>query len=526
MKILKKIRIWLMIVLVLFSFFYKPQRVRAEALTMTGGMTLAALNPAVLPFAVVGLGALLLLGYTVSNWDEVCAFGENVVHEMAKMGHSISDFVTGTSVNVTGDFKKAVKRVAGNMDNEMTSSTVPIDSGNYKVITGEANKVRNGLYSKPLLITSKSEIYIGVGEPEGSVLSYHKYRDNADIVLPSMTVIVDVEPTNVNLKIIGGDAHVDKSETTPVRNELGQTVSVIRTFSYSKRPKYEPIAPKITTDLNGESFVITGVSIPELGISEKAKPISNREKLKSSGIDSASVDQYIDTAFPNDETVTFDMSANVSEASLLNLPKVSDKQYTGEQIKTLSDIQAKARTEAGESISSNTGSLANTGTGFLEKLWEWLKQLLDAILGIPGAILAGLKALWDWLARILAAIQAIPGVISKGIVDVVSGISEALKGALTWAFGIDQAWLQGRLGEIRKVFNAKFPALTPINYTFTDKTTFDDLKMMMPNVGEVVVVRGAVVMQYAPVLKNFMRAFLYLLTALFFFKRFYKVAED
>ena len=49
------------------------------------------------------------------------------------------------------------------------------------------------------------------------------------------------------------------------------------------------------------------------------------------------------------------------------------------------------------------------GTGWLDKILDFLKKLLNAILSIPGAILDGLKALWDWLAKILQAILAIPG---------------------------------------------------------------------------------------------------------------------
>ena len=81
---------------------------------------------------------------------------------------------------------------------------------------------------------------------------------------------------------------------------------------------------------------------------------------------------------------------------------------------------------------------------------------MNAILGIPGAILDGLKALWDWLAKILQAILAIPG----GIINILSKIweflqtlskviSDAITVAITWTFSIDETWLRGRLEQFK-----------------------------------------------------------------------------
>ena len=77
------------------------------------------------------------------------------------------------------------------------------------------------------------------------------------------------------------------------------------------------------------------------------------------------------------------------------------------------------------------------------KILDFLKKLLDAILSIPGLILDGLKALWDWLAKILQAILAIPGGIIRRfskiwefLQSLAKVISNAITGALTWAFGL------------------------------------------------------------------------------------------
>ena len=91
---------------------------------------------------------------------------------------------------------------------------------------------------------------------------------------------------------------------------------------------------------------------------------------------------------------------------------------------------------------------------------------------------------------------------------------------------VDKPDLKGRIETLKKTFDSKFPALKPINYKFSDKSSFDDLKMTVPYCGQVTVVESSIVMKYGSVLKNFLRAFFYLITALFFFKRFHKVAED
>ncbi|MGT2757722.1 hypothetical protein, partial [Streptococcus ovuberis] len=111
-KFIRKLKVVICIMLLLFvSLRSKP--VKAEAFTMSAlPMTLSALNPAIIPVALIGLAAVLLLGFTVSNWDEIVAFGNSVVQELQEMGHSISDFVSGMSVKIDDTFKKAAKNAS------------------------------------------------------------------------------------------------------------------------------------------------------------------------------------------------------------------------------------------------------------------------------------------------------------------------------------------------------------------------------------------------------------------------------
>ena len=73
-RILKKCQIWLCIILLIFGAVHKPKTVKADAGVLTGGgMMIGALNPAAIPVILIGLAACLLLGYTISNWDDIAA---------------------------------------------------------------------------------------------------------------------------------------------------------------------------------------------------------------------------------------------------------------------------------------------------------------------------------------------------------------------------------------------------------------------------------------------------------------------
>ena len=541
-KIFSKLKIILMIFLVLFTFFHKPKQTQADALVAGGGMYLVSLNPAVLPIAVIGLAACLLVGYTVSNWDEVTAFGGQVANEIVKAGYSISDFVSGTSVKVNSKFKKIVKNARTN-----TGETISVYSEDSEVYTGNiltCLKYKESAFSMPLALMSlESSKSIRFGNLDRMI------QDDDCIDVSILTVSVRFSPVNskenpvVFLEDSNSNSYGFKSKASDViKSSDGSVIGIDTKFNGSRS---KVVMNDVSVRLQFDSFIstdITKVQIPELGINKSSAPIST-EKLKSRAIDSQNVDEYIDTAFPNDETIEFNPQADVTTATMVNMPKISNKTLTASQVKSLDDIQANA-------VSENTGSSSSAGSssGFWSLLWNWLLRILNAILGIPAAILDGIKTLFatvtDWLAKIWMGICSIPSAIVSGvtgfwekllelvesIVKAIEGFNQAIANAITgvfeWCFGLDESWLKGRIETLKETFDSKFPALKPINYKFSDKSSFDDLKMTVPYCGQVTVVESSIVMEYGSVLKNFLRAFFYLITALFFFKRFHKVAED
>ncbi|HEM3625497.1 TPA: hypothetical protein U1C26_002051 [Streptococcus suis] len=518
-SVAKKIKIWFCILLLVLGLVTKPREAKAEAFAFGGGMTLISLNPAILPFALLGIAAFLLLGWTITNWDDIVAFGNQVAIELKALGGNIADYVTGSSVKVNSTFKQAVQNaskkdtVPPSVNGEVYTGTLQTDIG-LQTKRWSVNLVNVPYGTRPLLIGN-------------TILGYHDssytlaQRESA-IVIPRITFDVTFEPiseTNLNgVYLIARDGTRVKAESqTAIKNQDGMIIGYQGYHDRSdlKARKFDVILDaKRTID-----FFITSVKIPELNINKTAEPV-HLDKLKTSGIDSATVNEYIDTAFPSEETVTFNMDANVADTTLLNLPNISDKVYTDAQIKTLSDIQTGVdSTTTDGTIDSTTGTVATPNTGFWDSLWGWLKKLLDAILSIPGALLAGLQALWDslikWLTDIWAAITAIPGAISKAWTD-----------ALTWAFGVDQVWLDARLKNLRLAFNRKFPSIQAFNYNFGDKPAFDDIKITLPGFGTHTVVSGSAMTAFAVKAKPFISGIFYLLTALFYMRKFYKVSED
>lgn len=516
-SITKKIKIWFCIVLLVLGLVVKPKEAKADAFAIGGGMTLVSLNPAVLPFAILGIAAFLLLGWTISNWDDIVAFGNQVAIELKALGGNIADYITGSSVKVNSTFKQAVQ-------NASKKDTVP-STVNGRAYTGTLT-TDIGFHKKWSVLLANAPygtapLYIG-----NAGLGYYDSLTPAEqasaIVIPKITFEVTFEPiseTNLNgvYLIASNGTKVRAESQTAIKNQDGM---VIGYQGYHDRSDLKAREFKLILDAKTTiDFYITSVKIPELNINKTAEPV-HLDKLKTSGIDSATVNEYIDTAFPSEETVTFNMDANVADTTLLNLPNISDKVYTDAQTKTLSDIQTGVdSTTTDGTIDSTTGTVSTPNTGLWDKLWDWLKKLLDGILAIPGAILAGLQALWDilikWLTDIWTAISAIPGAISTAWTD-----------ALTWTFGVDQAWLDASLKDLRLDFNRKFPNIKAFNYNFGDKQAFDDIKVTLPGFGTQTVVSGVAMTAFAVKAKPFVGGMFYLLTALFFMRKFYKVSED
>lgn len=516
-SVAKKIKIWFCIVLLVLGLVVKPKEAKADAFAIGGGMTLVSLNPAVLPFAIIGITAFLLLGWTITNWDDIVAFGNQVAIELKALGGNIADYITGSSVKVNSTFKQAVHNatkkdtVPSTVNGTAYTGTLTSDIGLHKHF---CFNLVNSPYGTPQLLIGNTTL--------GYYKSYTLAERESLIVIPKISFEVTFEPISESdldgVYLIASNGIKTKAQSqTVLKNQDGM---VIGYSGYHDRSDFQArefdvsVYAKRTLEFN-----VTSVKIPELNINKTAEPV-RLDNLKSSGIDSATVNEYIDTAFPSEQTVTYNMDANVADTTLLNLPNISDKVYTDAQVKTLSDIETRTdSTTTDGTIDSNTGTVSTPNTGFWERLWDWLKNLLDAILAIPGAILAGLQALWDilikWLTDIWTAITAIPGAISTAWTD-----------ALTWTFGIDQAKLDARLKDLRLAFNSKFPNIKAFNYNFGDKQAFDDIKISLPGFGTQTVVSGSAMTAFAVKAKPFVSGMFYLLTALFFMRKFYKVSED
>ncbi|CYV73981.1 hypothetical protein [Streptococcus suis] len=520
-KILKKCQIWICIFLLIFGAVHRPKTVKADAGVLTGGgMVIGALNPAVIPVILIGLAAFLLLGYTISNWDEIEAFGQSVANELVAMGHSVGDFISGSSVKVNDVFKTAVKNVANKTGNTLDRYNQSVHyTGGLQFHTGTFTNIRM------LVGSDTAQLQVGT-KPTGSGWlggASMKFVEGRDYLVPAITVIVDVAPTNLNLKLQrNGSVYTD---TEIIRNSSGQIVQLRKRFSNSGTAR-NTFSIYIEGPYN-KSYTVTGVSIPEIGLGERSNDKVSLEGAKSTAITSQKVDEYVQTAFPDSSTtVTFDQNADVTGATLATIPTISNHNLTDTQVQDLTKIKSgvdtAVNTGADTAIDSMTGTAsAGVGAGWdwLSKLWEWLKKLLDAILGLPAAILVGLQAFWDslikWLTDIWTAITAIPGAISKAWTD-----------ALTWAFGVDQAWLDARIKNLRLAFNSKFPNIQAFNYRFGDKSAFDDIRITLPGFGTHVVVSGSAMTAFAVKAKPFISGIFYLLTALFFMRKFYKVSED
>ena len=302
-------------------------------------------------------------------------------------------------------------------------------------------------------------------------------------VLNSITIIASFEPTTAKVAFFD---LINLGTQKEVRDENGNLTKLILSITAAEVAEFagntEHFSEYAAALASDKPITITDISIPELGIGSVREEISTANMMQTA-MEVKTAEQYINVAFPNaSTTVTFNTQANVIGATLPQIGTLSDYGLTGAQTDELARVRAGTATGTLTGAQTATGTLTGSGTGWLDKILEFLKKLLDAILAIPGLILDGLKALWDWLAKILQAILAIPG----GIIGVLSKIweflqtlskviSNAITSALTWAFGIDGTWLKGRIESLQRQFRIKFPIMEPLRYDFGDKDVISDM---------------------------------------------------
>ena len=550
-KIIKKIMTCFCIVILIFTTS-RSRVVKAEVMTIGGGLTYlagAGASAASLPILIIGLAAVLLLGLVVTNWDDIAAFGNAVADELRLAGYALSSFVNGTSVKIDNTFKNAVLKAYSKTGTAMTKYYPITDySGGTVVKTGLLNtkdRLDASMYLEYLdhdfpysdnvvnNIYGKSNIFLSTAPPSSWKSLNSSYTGANQYVLSSITVITSFEPTTA--KVAYFDL-INLGTQKEVRDANGNLTKLILTITAQEVADFvsgkEHVTEFATALASDKPVTITDVSIPELGIGSVREEISTANMMQTA-MTVKTAEQYINVAFPEaSTTVTFNSQAAAIGATLPQIGTLSDYALTGAQTDELARVRAGTATGSLTGAQTATGTLVGAGTGWLDKILDFLKKLLNAILSIPGAILDGLKALWDWLAKILQAILAIPG----GIIGILSKIweflqtlakviSNAIKGALTWAFGIDGIWLKSRIGALDGQFRRKFPNVQPLRYDFSDKDTISDMSVNILG-SDYVILNGATATKLAGPMKMIFRALAYVLMALFFARKFHKVVED
>lgn len=524
-KILKKVQIIFAVILLCYNAIFIPKTnvVRADggATAIAGGLALGGLNPAVWPFIIVGVVACVILGLAYENREELQALGQSVAAELNKMGASIYDFVSGTSVTVNDTLKQAVYNAVDGM-----GSTIPgyvegsyFGSGKFSVYgggvsSGSISLVRiPGFQNNFWLLSPNASLPVSV-------------KEKGDIGFTTLTVTVNIQPVTsskglrVNFDFYSGGQIRPDSENIQT-DESGNVISITNIYSgHSTKHIKASSGIYLRTNSSIEKYNVTSFSIPELGIGVTAPDIPTN-KIRENEYDVKTRERVADVVFGGTvETITFRPDVNLSEVTALSLPTVTDKTYNTDQIRTLEELQAGATSEAGST--ATTGALATPGstTGLLDLsgLWDWLRKIWEAILGIPAALLAGLQAMWQALTKILSDIL-------KAIIGLGEAIGTYILDGLKAMFGVDGAWFTARVEQLKLKFSEKFPSIEPINYTFVDKETVSDLTADFPLYGRQTVVSGAVATEFAKVVKMFLRGLFYILLALFFFKKFHKTAE-
>ena len=375
----------------------------------------------------------------------------------------------------------------------------------------------------------------------------------------------------------------------PKLNERGDITSFNLTITkdFAKwRPKYRYLTG---VGINSEDFVGKGIKFNALeangpitvndysGSEVKERAISYpNAKLLENAYDTATVAKAMDIAFPNtldnlvplDNVLTKDREfANLKEldnvldysARFLDEARTKglDNVLTDAKTLDLSGIdeavsdKALADTFDARAYALDNVRVATAGIGavpavnddtanvgavpkekeeadwlskvpWIGKLWDFLKEiikLLNAILkAILEAIIAAMKATIAPVLEFLKAIVHTLQEIAKG-----RALSDVLVNDVVIG---DTAVLSEKFGHLQSVLNNKFPNVTPLNLSFTDKPAFDDFTANIPHVGTVTIISADMMNKFAPVAKAFFSGFFYFLTGLFFFRKFHKVSED
>lgn len=588
MKFLKKILISMTIVLVLFSAIrnnttvVKNNEVHADAIA---ALPILAANPELIPIFALGFFVLVTCKLAADNYENILAVGNEVANAIKAAGKSVSDFVNAQGQIVMNEaFKSIVKSTIDNvskgeikhtvnynstvLSGEMTEGTTDLSSysfnrtspdylgsdkeGDFFDVRGrgfvvDGKKLSSLTYSYDGVITG---FYHAWYDTPRLRISYSTYSWHGDEIvrlsgltpaylqyLFSIGILLDVKHDSDGrvlgfeitilpafLKAVGGNAITSISAlSSSVKSDER------RFFDFKFDPKN-----KGRLSLN---------RIPFEAIATKTRSVAYGVSIFNGSIDLASVEKSLDIAFPgtNDTLIPLDnvlknpnadvkdlkgldavlknpnkfldddkrnklddVYKNAGKLDLKGIDNVSDKakfnikDYALDKTK-VSDKDTPLEGEHEKGTFSDIPIL-----GLLGRIWDWLKSFAADII----------KAIADGVTSIVNAIEKLFDLINKIldflVVDVLVGDLDSFK---------------DNFNNMQKTLHSKFPDITPLNLSFTDKDGFDDFTADLPLVGHQVIIKGSFMNQFARPARAFFSGLFYFLTGLFFFRKFHKVSE-
>lgn len=439
--------------LLFFSYDGRKREAEASAIAIGGGglgavTTLggfAALSPYLLPAALVGLAGVAV-GLTIVNWDVIVNYGQNVISKMAEKGHAVESYVIvdTTSVMFTDELKASMIEAYQDLPMQSTNYTVTRDTVGPRgfesfqlelvnpVIAAGTTTVFTNLhgvfldrnptsssYQKIIELYITSKIFAGDSDNNHAGLEIFAVDRSGNIIgryLEEDTAIY----------FTGGFYALNKSEvsfTYGAINDYGQPMTEIAGFGFVNNMAVDvELTNAYIGAYPGFEFKLDRSTVAPLTL-----PVATHTK-------------YVDQVVANNEVISFSNQADLTNVTAIDLPKVSDKTLTPDQVKVIT---------SGIPL-TNEGSVGSTGT------------IIDTVTSIPGAIITGIGNLFSWLQGLLIsiwnAILALPTTIVTGI----SSFFGWLQGLLTniWSAilatpaaivtGISSffGWLQGLLTNI------------------------------------------------------------------------------
>lgn len=441
-RIWKKIII-LFSVLSLLTYTLIPEK-KAEA-SVIGSVTtlgaLAASMPALAPVAIVGVACVLLLGLTITNFDEIVELGQRVADSMTQKGYRIEDYVNDIAYTIifNAALKQSIQEIAGNVPDyvpyiENRSDelvTIPID---YSKVTYPSNR-DFGAWPAFLFTFNGNE---GITFTKNQQMALSITFDTP--VTEYKKTVYDFGDGDIyideNISIMPGtyydraDDWIEVSSTarlqsTPILNSVGHLVGydvviVPRTWGDELAHIDGILAYSHSTTFRTGAQPITGLAeYPATAISiDKSKVLSP-----------SAVGTLTDALFPGTSTITINKDITLTGKNIHSLDDITDYEKTAATTSAISQAGILAPTASG--TDSDTGG----GLFDLSGIMGILQAILAAILGLGQSIVDGILAGFSWLQTLLTNIW-------QGILSIPGAT------AIASAIGNTFSWLQGAIASL------------------------------------------------------------------------------